>query len=149
MSFFDLFKGRKAIPPTEVPADPAEVTPTEAPGADASPPPVEPLTLTAKDLWQAFLDNQVAAEVTYGKRPLLVSGEVDHVDRDHKDRIRVHLKITTFHALVVLFPKEATDAVVGLRPGQAVRMLLRVAGVDSGHVVLEPTTSDAPALSEP
>ena len=143
MRFLTLFIGRKVTTPTEAPAE----VPTDIAAASAAPssqeeevdcwPALDPVTVTAKDLWRAFHDNQVAAELAYGKRLLTVTGEVSNVDRDHKDRIRVYLKVSDYYALQAFFPEEARDMVAALRPSQAVRLLARIRSVDSGTATLE------------
>ena len=78
------------------------------------------MALTAKDLWRAFHDNQVAAEIAFSNRPLLVTGDVDHVDRDYKGRIRVHLKVDLFHSVRVFFPERRRGEVINLQPGKSI-----------------------------
>lgn len=51
-----------------------------------------PLPVTATELFNAYESNEAAAQQQYGDRPLLVSGTVDGVDLDFRERPVVKLK---------------------------------------------------------
>lgn len=93
--------------------------------------------LDAVALWSAFRENQVAAEARYQGRDLDLEGVVDRVDRDHRGRIRVHFKVSDYYTLQAIYPETARAEVAELRPGAKVRFAARVAGVDTGYVVVE------------
>lgn len=93
--------------------------------------------MEAPALWQAFRENQVAAEAAFGARDLLVSGVVDHVDLDSRDRIRVHLRIDRLNTLSALLPEAARASAAEIRSGAQESLVARVASVDSEYVVVE------------
>ena len=98
---------------------------------------VEPVAVDAKTLSRAYRANQVAAEGRYRGRVLELRGLVDHVDRDTRGRIRIHLLVSDYHTMHALCPEEARAEVAELLPGDQVKVLARVAGVDTGYVVVE------------
>jgi hypothetical protein len=99
-------------------------------------PPVGPVVMEAKEVWREFADNQVAAELRFAGASFALTGTVDHVDRDERGRIRVHLAVDTYHTLRVRFPEEARDEIIRLRRGDRVSCPVRVLDVDSGLVEL-------------
>ncbi|MFH1466565.1 MAG: hypothetical protein ABIO70_19425 [Pseudomonadota bacterium] len=139
MSWFNWLR-RDPTTPT-APAAVAESRPDEPPQGEQNP--GGELRVDAATLWRDYYDNQVAAEARYQDHPLVVEGEVDHIDRDHRGRIRVHFKIDTYNTLKALYPEAARAEVAELRPGSRVSFAARVASVDTGYVVVEPVVSGA------
>lgn len=140
-----LFNWLRRDPPATITdkEQPADLAPADSPAsasAEAGPaaePPAPPLVrLDAVALWTAFRENQVAAEALYMGRPLELDGEVDRVDRDHRGRIRVYFKVNTFNTLQALYPEAARVQVARLKPGEKVRVRVRVDNLDSGYVVV-------------
>ena len=90
-------------------------------GSDAPAAAVEPLKVTSQELGRAYEDNEVAAQQTYGDKPLEVSGTIRSIQLDFMDNPVLSLRGANEFSNVMANLGEEGKAVAGrLSRGQEV-----------------------------
>ncbi|RKH48390.1 OB-fold protein [Corallococcus sicarius] len=124
---------QEAVPSTGQAAAPAG----EAPGTTgkASTPPMTPavpalLHVGPRELWDAYTDNEVAADMKYRGKEVEVAGLIQDIAKDATDSIVISLDVGEMMSSVMcLVPDEQMQAVAELSKGQLVAFHGKVRGL--------------------
>lgn len=121
--------GAMSQPSAEIRADPDSATETATPQAAA-------VEVAARQLYLDYQANEVAADVLYKGKPLLIAGEVAMIQTDLLDQPQVHLKAGPTEQ--VMISGLSKDEAAGLSKGDAVI----VACTGNGMMLGSPVTRD-------
>lgn len=94
-----------------------------------------PVAVTAAQLFDAYQDNEVQADMQYKDKRLLVSGKVDKVSKDVMDKPFVSLSTSNMFMSVLAYDMPES-AVVTLRKGMPLQLLCRGGGMTLGSPML-------------
>jgi len=87
------------------------------------------VTVTAMKLWQDYEDNEVAADMRYKDRWLLVSGEIDAIDKDFSGKPYLYLKSPSLIMRVpIRFQADESALISTLKKGQPIAALCKCQG---------------------
>lgn len=121
--------GAMSQPSAEIRADPDSATETATAQAAA-------VEVAARQLYLDYQANEVAADVLYKGKPLLIAGEVAMIQTDLLDQPQVHLKAGPIEQVTI--SGLSKDEAAGLSKGDA----LIVACMGNGMVLGSPVTRD-------
>jgi hypothetical protein len=121
--------GAMSQPSAEIRADPDSATETATAQAAA-------VEVAARQLYLDYQANEVAADVLYKGKPLLIAGEVAMIQTDLLDQPQVHLKAGPIEQVTI--SGLSKDEAAGLSKGDAVI----VACMGNGMVLGSPVTRD-------
>jgi hypothetical protein len=121
--------GAMSQPSAEIRADPDSATETATAQAAA-------VEVAARQLYLDYQANEVAADVLYKGKPLLIAGEVEMIQTDLLDLPQVHLKAGPIEQ--VMISGLSKDEAAGLSKGDAVI----VACTGNGMMLGSPVTRD-------
>jgi putative nucleic acid binding protein len=94
-----------------------------------------PVSVTAAQLYDAYQDNEVQADMQYKDKRLLVSGRVDKVSKDVMDKPFVSLSTSNMFMSILAYDMPE-NAVATLRKGTALTLLCRGQGMTIGSPIL-------------
>ena len=87
------------------------------------------VTVTAMKLWQDYEDNEVSADIRYKDKWLLVSGEIDSINKDFSGKPYLYLKSPSLIMRVpIRFQADESKLISTLQKGQAVAALCKCHG---------------------
>jgi hypothetical protein len=98
-----------------------------------------PVAVTAIQLFNAYQDNEVQADMLYKDKRLLVSGKVDKVSKDVMDKPFVNLATSNMFMSVLAYDMPES-AVASLRKGTALTLLCHGGGMTIGSPMLRDCT---------
>ncbi|WNZ59885.1 hypothetical protein QEG98_28185 [Myxococcus sp. MxC21-1] len=109
----------------------------QAPTEEPPPSPPAPIVphVSPRELWEAYSDNEVAGDLKYRGKDLVVTGIVRDISKDVADNILVALDVgEILHAVMCHVPKNEITTVAKLSKGQ----LVALRGTGRGFVMQRP-----------
>ncbi|GAA5004802.1 hypothetical protein FNZ56_06750 [Pseudoluteimonas lycopersici] len=98
-------------------------------------PPVDAIKLSARDLFNAYQANEIAADGQYKGKPLEISGVIESIDSDVMDEPSVQLSVDEFQTVAAHgLPK---DVAAQLAKGQSITLNCTGAGEVIGSPVVD------------
>jgi hypothetical protein len=82
--------------------------------------------VTAKALYEAFENNEIAAEAQYKDKPIVITGTVTNVKKNIAGQPIVYLEAGTLQYVSCRFPKTSISQLVDIQKGEKARLSCRV-----------------------
>lgn len=101
----------------------------------------EVLRISALDLWSAYDKNEVAADLLYMDKVLIVTGAIENISKDILNTAYVTLKTgNTFESVQCMFSKSEEYYLASLSKGQQIQIQGTCAGVSIGNIIIRNCT---------
>jgi tRNA_anti-like len=97
----------------------------------------EAITVSAKQLWSAYQQNEVSADARYRDRLLLVGGQVESINKDALDKVYLVLAAPGLLGVHATLKDSQLGAAAGVSRGDHVSLLCTGAGLIIGAPMLD------------
>lgn len=98
--------------------------PTETPKEEVKKEEVEVVAISARDLYTAYEDNEVAADLNYKGKQIEVTGTVKDIGKDIADRMYIIFDTdVVLGGIQVYFPKSEAESVAKINKGEQVTIV--------------------------
>lgn len=105
-----------------------------APDTSAAPPPVK---ATAREIFAAYENNQLAAAKLYADKTLAVTGTVQKIDEAFGEPVLALATSNQYMPLRAYFPKDAADQLATLSPGAKLTVICEQVQETGGFLALK------------